>query len=70
MNESTDFILLINDNLLSDVKNNRFASTVMPNTALSTMSAHTIDDQEWDKFKQIVEKIHKLVCGHVSYTDF
>ena len=37
---------------------------------LSSISAVAIDTPPWSDVKRIIDKVHKHVCGHASFTDY
>ena len=64
-----DYIPLTNRGFLSFIKLSAF---VEPNASsvIRCLNGNMLIDKTWTEVKNIVDKVHKHVCGHANYTDY
>lgn len=60
---------MIEEELLTYITLDRFRNTV-PCDSITSSSAVTVQSMPWKEMKRIVDKVHRNVCGDVSYSDF
>lgn len=70
-----DCISTINRDFLSFIQLDRFIpslpeTNINQGSTLSYMSAMSLTESSWSDVKRIIDKIHKHVCGHASFSDF
>ena len=65
-----DSISMIDHEFLSYLPLNRFNLSRKHGSTLSCLSAVTLDAAPWSEVKKIIDKVHKHVCGHASFTDY
>lgn len=68
--EGLEYISIINDNFLSYISLDRCTSSCNDGSTLSFLSATTLDNTSWSDVKKVVDKVHRHVCGHASFTDY
>ena len=64
-----DYIPLTNHGFPSFIKLSAF---IEPNTSsvIRCLNGNMLIDKTWAEVKNIVVKVHKLICGHANYTDY
>lgn len=67
--DERDSIKLFNDKFLSYIPMDRFSQT-KNFSSISALSARPVPKRTWNEIKHIIEKVHKHVCGHASFSDF
>ena len=69
-NGESDSISMVEDDFLSYLPLDRFTISRTHGSILSCLSAVTLDARTWSDVKKIIDKVHKHVCGHASFTDY
>lgn len=64
-----DSITLINDGFPSYIPIDRFTQ-IRNESSLSALSSMPVQNMSWNDTKHLIEKVHKHVCGHASFSDF
>lgn len=64
-----DSISIVDHEFLSYISLSRFF-TRGNNQTLSCLNANVLYQRPWHEIKKILDKVHRHVCGHASFTDF
>lgn len=69
VSDEREHISIVNNNFLSYVSLDRLTISCNHSSTLACLSATTLDTAPWSNVKRIVDKVHRHVCGHASFSD-